>query len=156
MLYCRRRFNLENDFEERRLQVCSLNVEESRSAATNEPPCTLCCLAHHLYNEGKNEEARAWYEQALRIAPDYAEAHNNLGLTLDALGRQNEATSHFLEALRINPSLAEAHNGLGKVYFQQGKFDVALRTLQSGTPTGPGICRGAQQFRRNVCSTGEI
>ena len=84
-------------------------------------------LGHYLYNEGKNEEARAWYEQALRIAPDYAEAHNNLGLTLDALGRQNEATSHFLEALRINPSLADAHNGLGKVHSQQGKFDVALQ-----------------------------
>ena len=34
------------------------------------------------------------YEQALRIKPDYAEAHYNLGMALAQVGRVQEAIGH--------------------------------------------------------------
>ena len=93
--------------------------------------------AHHLYKEGKYQEAMNSYKQALRIKPDWAEAHNNLGLTLNKLGQQAEALSHFREALRLNPSLAEAHNGLGETFFQQGKFDLAVEQYRQALEANP-------------------
>jgi protein O-mannosyl-transferase len=59
-------------------------------------------------------EAITEYETALRIKPDYEEAHYNLGIALAKIpGRLPDAISHFESALRIKPNDAEAHNNLG-------------------------------------------
>ena len=75
---------------------------------------------------GKIEEAIAHYEQALRINPDYAEAHNNLGLLLAQTGRIEEAIAHFEQALRIKPDYAEAHCALGMALEQTGQVREAV------------------------------
>ena len=64
---------------------------------------------------------RAWqyrqlgqYEAALRINPNLAGAHYNLGDALSELpGRLPDAIAQYEAALRINPDLAEAHYNLG-------------------------------------------
>ena len=43
-------------------------------------------LGNVLYNQGRTEEAKEHYLHALRINPDYEEAHNNLGLALKQSG----------------------------------------------------------------------
>ena len=48
-------------------------------------------------------EAIAHYSEALRIKPKYADAHNNLGLALNTLGRTDEAIQEFSQVLKINP-----------------------------------------------------
>jgi hypothetical protein len=49
---------------------------------------------------GRLEEAVASYRQALACKPDFAEAHNNLGVALQRLGRQSEALAFYREASR--------------------------------------------------------
>ena len=49
------------------------------------------------------EEAIGHWEQALRIKPDYAEAHYNLGAVLAALGDASGAIAQYREALRLRP-----------------------------------------------------
>jgi tetratricopeptide (TPR) repeat protein len=46
------------------------------------------------------DEAIEEYKEAIRLNPDYAVAHNNLGLAYDTLGRTDEAIEEFL-----NPAL---------------------------------------------------
>ena len=59
-------------------------------------------------------EAIAEYEAALRLKPNYEEAHYNLGIELAKIpGRLPDALSHFEAALRIKPDDAAAHNNLG-------------------------------------------
>ena len=41
--------------------------------------------------------------KALEIQPDYAEAHNNLGLALAAAEQFDEAIAHYRKALEIKP-----------------------------------------------------
>ena len=55
---------------------------------------------------GKIQEAIGQYEQALRIKPDYAKAHNNLGVALSRLGKTQEAIGQYEQALRIEPDYA--------------------------------------------------
>ena len=61
---------------------------------------------------GRLREAVGHWEQALRIKPDYAEAHYNLGLALVRLGRLPEAMGHWEQALRSKPDYAEAETNL--------------------------------------------
>jgi Tfp pilus assembly protein PilF len=46
-------------------------------------------------------EAVPHYEAALRIKPDSAAIHANLGKALSAVGRTNEAAAHLQEAARL-------------------------------------------------------
>ena len=58
-------------------------------------------------------DATAQYEEALRINPDYAEAHTNLGNVLARRpGRLSDAVAQYEEALRLKPDFAEAHYDL--------------------------------------------
>ena len=64
----------------------------------------------------------------LRLKPDYAEAHNNLGVALSQLPvRSSEAISHFEAALRIQPDYADAHYNLGVALSQiPGRMPEAI------------------------------
>jgi hypothetical protein len=43
----------------------------------------------------------------LALQPDYAAAHLNLGLLLQASDREKEGTEHINEAIRLDPALAD-------------------------------------------------
>ena len=49
------------------------------------------------------------YREAIRLKPDYAEAHNNLGIALMAQGKHDEAIVAYREAIRLKPDLG--HDG---------------------------------------------
>ena len=68
-----------------------------------------------MVETGKIEEAIAHYEQAVRIRPDFAEAHNNFGTALAQTGKIEEAIAQYEQALRIKPDFAEARNALARL-----------------------------------------
>ena len=49
--------------------------------------------------------AAARFEAALKIRPDWAEAHNNLGIALASQGRIAEALTHFERAVALKPTI---------------------------------------------------
>ena len=74
---------------------------------------------------GDLQMARQHYEEALRIKPDYAEAHNNFAMVLMQVGRMDEAVAHYRDALKDSPNFAQAYNNLGVVLAGQRKFHEA-------------------------------
>jgi Flp pilus assembly protein TadD len=44
----------------------------------------------------------------LKIRPDWAEAHNNLGIALASQGRIADALTHFERAVTLKPSMNDA------------------------------------------------
>lgn len=81
-------------------------------------------LAHSRL--AQRDEALACYRRALRINPDFADAHYNLGNELNALGRKDEAVAAYERALKINPQDADALNNLGVVLAALGRGGEAL------------------------------
>jgi len=79
-----------------------------------------------LYNQGRTEEAKDHYLEALRIKPDYVDALNNLGAALNKQGRLEEAIEHYLQALRIKPDYVNAHTHLGNALDKQGRTAEAI------------------------------
>ena len=50
----------------------------------------------------------------MRLTPNHAPAHNNLGLALARLGRLREAAQQFAEAVRLAPNYQEARDNLAR------------------------------------------
>lgn len=69
--------------------------------------------ANVLRDQGLLEQAADQYREAIRLDPESAEAHNNLGSILGRQGRLQEAIREVSRAVELAPSLAEAHNNLG-------------------------------------------
>jgi Tfp pilus assembly protein PilF len=74
---------------------------------------------------GDASRAEACFRNALRLAPDLAEAHANLGLLLDQAGNRVEAEAHYLRSIACNPDLGQAHLNLGVLLTGQKRFDAA-------------------------------
>ncbi len=79
-----------------------------------------------LYEQGRFNDAIAAYREAIRLKPDYSEAHNNLAVTLQALGRTDEAIAAYREAVRLQPDYATAWSNLGGALQQQGNLNGAI------------------------------
>ena len=56
---------------------------------------------------------------------DYAEAHNNLGVTLQELGRLDEAEASLRQAIALKFDYANAHQNLGRTLQELGRLDEA-------------------------------
>ena len=82
------------------------------------------------------EEEIEVYKQAIRINPDDAEAHYNLGTYLFHSGMYKEAIEAFKQAIRINPDYADAHYNLACSYSLLGSVNKALESLGKAIDLG--------------------
>src|SRR5262249_16815648 len=69
-------------------------------------------------------------QEALRLDPRFAVAHNNLGLALKAKGKPDEAIDHYRQAVRLDPKLDQAHDNLREALLRAGRFQEALAVTQ--------------------------
>ena len=74
---------------------------------------------------GRMEEAFNVNSEAVKLAPDDAEAHYNLGLILKMLGRSAQAQTSLKKAIRLNPLFTEAFYNLGNVLKEQKRLEEA-------------------------------
>jgi SAM-dependent methyltransferase len=64
------------------------------------------------------------------LKPSYAEAHGNLGATLQDLGRLDEAEASCTQAIVLKPDFAEAHTNLGATLQELGRLEEAEASLR--------------------------
>lgn len=72
-------------------------------AGTQAAAVTAVEEGNRLFALGQWEQAKAQYEAAIKVQPELAEAHYDLGLTLDRLGNKKDATAHYREAANLAP-----------------------------------------------------
>ena len=98
-------------------------------------------MKHKIYNIrgtkyaklGQLDTAISFYEKALSIKPDYAEAHYNLGFSHHRLGQLDAAVRSYKKVVAIKPDYAEAHKNkiLSVIYFfSNGQIPDAIDTLE--------------------------
>ena len=91
-----------------------------------------------LRREGKLDEAVLEFETAIAMAPDFADARNNLGGTLGEMGRIAEAVGQLEEALRIDPNSAAIRSNLGICLAREGRTAEASVQLREAIRLDPG------------------
>ena len=85
-------------------------------------------LAHQ---QRRNEEAVAFIERSLALAPDQADWYSNLGIVYQSDGKLHRAVDAYRRAIAIDPRHANAHSNLGVVLKATGKpaeAEAAYRT----------------------------
>jgi tetratricopeptide (TPR) repeat protein len=94
-------------------------------------------LGHALQAQaGRSREAEAQFRESLRLNPDYAKAHDSLGLLLQQEGHTTEALAEFREAIRLNPGDVRALNNLG----------FALSNRPGGAAEAVAVLRAAERL----------
>jgi tetratricopeptide (TPR) repeat protein len=77
------------------------------------------------------------WESVLKVSPDNARAHDNLGNVLQLQGRLDEAVAHYNKALQADANSAAIHNNLGNVLLQQEKLDKAISHFSEALRLNP-------------------
>lgn len=81
-----------------------------------------------LDQSGRNTEARVIYGQALKIAPDQASLHANLGLSYAMTNELDKAEAELRMAVKMRGATSQVRQNLALVIGLQGRFDES-RTL---------------------------
>ncbi len=85
------------------------------------------------------------YREFLKLHPEVAAIHSNLGAALAGLGRYEEALPEYKTALKQSPKLEGARLNLALVYYKMGKIDDASHA------TGKSYMRKIRQTTRRCC-----
>lgn len=83
-----------------------------------------------------NSSLRA-VEEAVRLSPNNAQAHNNRGNALRDMGRLTEAEASFREAIKLKPDYAEAHSNLGNALQDMGRLTEAKTSFREAIKLKP-------------------
>jgi tetratricopeptide (TPR) repeat protein len=77
----------------------------------------------------KPDQALIHYAEAVRVEPDFVDAHIALGRALTTLGRPQEALQQQSEAVHLDPRNEAAHYRLAQAYRNLGRREDAEREL---------------------------
>jgi tetratricopeptide (TPR) repeat protein len=121
-----------------------------------DPRMAELIAADELSMQGRFADAESAYLALLKKAPDYEEAHFNLGFLYARQGRTNDAIGHYETAIRLVPTYAEAHSNLGNLLVRARRFDEAIQHLQTALAADPKNSRTHNNLGTAFASAGQL
>lgn len=91
------------------------------------------------YIQNRLEQAVEALQHAIRLNPDYAEAHLLLGNVYAKLLRWKEAIESYKQSIRINPDSAEAHYNWASAYANIGSYREAVEPFKRAIQINPAL-----------------
>jgi predicted TPR repeat methyltransferase len=87
--------------------------------------------------QGKYQDALEPLSRCVQLAPEDAQAYNNLGSVLLELNRFDEAEINIRQALKLHPDYAPAHTNLGTALQELGRLDEAVESYRKALALNP-------------------
>jgi tetratricopeptide (TPR) repeat protein len=92
------------------------------------------------------DQARKYYERAVKLKPDYPEAINNLGTIFYSQKSYRRAIGCYKRALRLSPQSAAMMANLGMAYFARHDYERASETFSLALATDPMVFERHGQY----------
>jgi Flp pilus assembly protein TadD len=96
------------------------------------------------------------FAHTVRVRPDSAAGHYNLGNALFRLGRRSEAIAALTKALTLEPDYALAHDGLGVALHAEGRVADALEHYRRAVALDPGNREAKQHLAMALRQLGRV
>ena len=96
-------------------------------------------MGHVFFLQGRLKDAEKAFRKAIRIAPDFSEAHNYLGTVYERLSEPDKAISAYKRALR-NPQYVTpqfSRQNLGLIYLSMDNYEDAIREFKTALQVAP-------------------
>lgn len=90
-------------------------------------------LAYNSFANSRLPEAILWFNDALEVDPNNANAYDGLAYMYLQLGDDVKAEENALKSVQLNPNVARAHGRLGEAYMRTNKFDLAIEEFSKAT-----------------------
>jgi tetratricopeptide (TPR) repeat protein len=115
-----------------------LAVEQYLSSLKIRPHArTWANLGAAYRRQGRLNESRDAYVQALDLDEESPEAHAGLALLHEAEGKTVGAEAAYREAIRVDPTYEEAHINLGSLLLKFGRGKEAIESYRRGIELNP-------------------
>jgi len=101
----------------------------------------LYLVGRNRFDIGDASGAIDSYLQSIKLEPDSAEVHLNLGHAYLKLEKDREAIKAFKESIKLNPAVAETHYGLGYSNFRLGRFRDAADAFKKAIALDPKMAK---------------
>ena len=108
-----------------------------QSVAQNAEVATRYQFAMDMLKAGQTQVSARELQEVIKINPDLAEAHAQLGNLLAGVGDIGQARSHYNDVLRIEPENADVIGNLGTLYAREGKIDLAKQEFERALSIDP-------------------
>ena len=109
-----------------------------QSLAINQTPWTWILLGSALDRLGRHDEAEDCLREALKVDPDYEEAHYNLGYSYRKEGKFALSERHLRRAIEIDPKYTLAYAELGALLAgQKSRTKEAVGYLKTAVDHNP-------------------
>lgn len=102
-----------------------------------------------LWKLNRRSESGEMLREAIRLQPDYWQAHYRLADELASSGDLKAAAVEFQETIRANPGFVQAHENLGVALFKLGRINEAIREFDYTLRLDPQN-EQALEFRRRA------
>ena len=101
--------------------------------------------ARVFQKDGRLEEAKQLYEQALSLAPDHVNALNNLGVIQIYKKRYAAARASFTKAIQLKPDYVDSHYNLACLHALEGGVSQSLTHLRKAVSLDQSVMDWARQ-----------
>jgi tetratricopeptide (TPR) repeat protein len=88
---------------------------------------------------GRPDAALACFQKAAVMAPEFPQAHYNLGVAYTQARRNDDALKSFQKAVSLDPGFAQARANLGTALLEAGRYEDAVTALRSAAERAPNI-----------------
>ena len=90
-----------------------------------------------LYKQDDVQKSIDYFEKAIKLKPDFYEAHYNLAQILMSISKNDEALKSLEEIAKIKPEDPENLYNLGKTYYKKGYLSKSYECLKAITVNSP-------------------
>lgn len=134
----------------------AVEILHKASARLRKQPQVIFHLAEAQRLAGLPDEAEKSYRQALKLKPDFFEAHANLGALLQSRGQLAAAAQELERAHRLNPRAAPVLISLSGLGLETGEPERSLAFARKAAALAPNMPESRLAVGNALAATGDF